>query len=54
MEDYFKIIVCVLKQLLQKQRPLFDNPKNINIEISDGVRICHIYWNWKRGAKFDE
>ena len=52
MQEYFKIIVFVLKHLLQSEKPLFDNPKEIQIFVSDGIRKCEIDWDLKTGAEF--
>lgn len=49
MNDLWKIIVLVVKQMLHIRKPLFDDPKNISITVSDDIRVCTFRWNKKDG-----
>lgn len=49
MNDLWKIVVLVLKQMLRIRKPLFDEPKNISITVSDDIRVCTFRWNKKDG-----
>ncbi len=44
MNDLWKIVVLIVKQMLQIQKPLFDDPKKIVIYVTDGIRETKFYW----------
>lgn len=54
MDNLWKIIVVVVKQMLQIKKPLFADPKNITLTVSDGVRITSFRWLEKVGDMTDE
>lgn len=49
MDDLWKIIVLIVKQMLHIKKPLFDEPENITITVADGVRITSFRWCKKVG-----
>ena len=54
MDDLWKIIVLIVKQMLHIKKPLFDEPKSITITVTDDIRITSFRWLKNVGDMTDE
>ena len=44
MDDLWRFLVLIVKQMLKIKRPLFDSPKQISLTVTDGVRTKTFRW----------